>query len=62
MTGCYYKVRQLLQSVTVITKWDVTNVQILKDIATQIFKEAGFVLHKWHSNFSELEENNPEQS
>ena len=62
MTGCYYKVRQLLQSVTVITKWDVTNVQILKDIATQMFKEAGFVLHKWHSNFPELEENNPEQS
>ena len=24
MTSCYYKVRQVLQSVTVITKWDVT--------------------------------------
>ena len=26
VTDCYYKVRQLLQSVTVITKWDVTTV------------------------------------
>ena len=40
----------------------VTDVQTLKDTATQIFKEAGFVLHKWHSHFPELEENNPEQS
>ena len=24
MIGCYYKVRQVLQSVTFITKWDVT--------------------------------------
>ena len=24
IAGCYYKVRQTLQSVTVITKWDVT--------------------------------------
>ena len=40
----------------------ITNVQTLKDTAIQIFKEAGFVLHKWHSNFPELEENNPEQS
>ena len=24
VTGCYYKVRQILQSVTVLTKWDVT--------------------------------------
>ena len=39
----------------------ITNVQTLKDTAIQIFKEAGFVLHKWHSNFPELEENNPEQ-
>ena len=28
----------------------ITNVQTLKDTAIQIFKEAGFVLHKWHSN------------
>ena len=26
--GCYYKVRQVLQSVTVITKWDVTPLQM----------------------------------
>ena len=39
----------------------VTDVQFLKDTAIQVFKEAGFVLHKWHSNFPELEENNPEQ-
>ena len=26
VTGCYYKVRQLLQSATVTTKWDVTSV------------------------------------
>ena len=26
MTGCYYKVLQVLQSVTVVTKWDVTYV------------------------------------
>ena len=39
----------------------ITDVQTLKDIAVQIFKEAGFVLHKWHSNFLELGENNPEQ-
>ena len=24
VTDCYYKIRQVLQSVTVITKWDVT--------------------------------------
>ena len=28
----------------------IMDVQTLKDIAVQIFKEAGFVLHKWHSN------------
>ena len=28
----------------------ITNVQTLKDTAIQIFKEAGFVSHKWHSN------------
>ena len=27
VTGSYYKVRQVLQSVTVITKWDVTAAQ-----------------------------------
>ena len=37
-------------------------VQTLSDTAIQIFKEAGFALHKWHSNFPELEENNTEQS
>ena len=35
---------------------------ITEDTSIQKFKEAGFVLHKWHSNFPELEENNPEQS
>ena len=35
---------------------------IIEDTSIQKFKEAGFVLHKWHSNFPELEENNPEQS
>ena len=40
----------------------ITDAQTLKDTATQIFKKAGFVLHKWHSNFPKLEENNPEQS
>ena len=39
-----------------------TEVQTLKHTAIQIFKEAGFVLHKWHSNFPELEENNSEQT
>ena len=24
MTDCYYKVRQVLQSATIITKWDIT--------------------------------------
>ena len=27
VTDCYYKVRQVLQSVTVITKWDVKPVK-----------------------------------
>ena len=40
----------------------ITDVPTLKDTAIQIFKEAEFVLPKWHSNFPELEENNPEQS
>ena len=29
----------------------------LKDTTTQIFRAAGSVLHKWHSNHPELEEN-----
>ena len=46
-----------------ITEGDkITDVQTLKDTAIQTFKEAVFVLRKWHSNFPELEENNPEQS
>ena len=46
-----------------ITRGDeITDVQVLKDTAIQVFKKAGFVLHKWRSSFSELEENNPEQS
>ena len=40
----------------------ITDAQTLKDTATHIFKKAGSVLHKWHSNFPKLEENNPEQS
>ena len=28
MTDCYYKVPQVLQSVTVITKWDVTKIKL----------------------------------
>ena len=46
----------------IITGGDkITDAQFLKDTAIQVFKEAGFVLHKWHSNFPELEENNPKQ-
>ena len=46
-----------------ITEGDkITDVQTLKDTAIQTFKEAVFVLHKWHSNFPGLEKNNPEQS
>ena len=46
-----------------ITEGDkITDEQILKDTAIQIFKESRFVLHKWHWNFPELEENNTEQS
>ena len=30
VTDCYYKVRHLLQRMTVITKWDVTNYMYLK--------------------------------
>ena len=46
-----------------ITEGDkITDIQTLKDTAIQIFKEPGFVLHKWHSQFLELEGNNPEQS
>ena len=40
----------------------IKDVQTLKDTAIQTFKEPGFVLHKWHSDFPELEENHPEQS
>ena len=39
----------------IITGGDkITDVQILKDTTTKIFKEAGFVLYKWHLNFFEL--------
>ena len=41
---------------------NVTEVKSLKDTATQIFREAGFVLHKWHSNHPELEENDSAQN
>ena len=45
-----------------ITRGDkIIDVQTLSDTAIQIFKEAGFTLHKRHSNFPELEENNTEQ-
>ena len=40
----------------------IIDVQTLKGTAIQTFKEAGSVLHKWHSNFLELEGNNSEQS
>ena len=40
----------------------VTDVKILKDTAIKIFKDAGSVLHKWHSNCPELEESDPEQN
>ena len=39
----------------------IKDVQTLKDTAIQTFKEPGFVLHKWLSDFPELEENHPEQ-
>ena len=39
-----------------------TDVQILKDAAIKTFKQTGFALRKWYSNFSELEDKNPEQS
>ena len=59
-------VKQIIENLYVddlITGRDkITDVQILKDTLIKIFKGAGFVLHKWHSNFPELEENNPEQS
>ena len=46
-------VKQIMQDLYVddlITGGDkITDVQTLKDTAIQIFKEAGFVLHKWHS-------------
>ena len=29
VTGCFYKVRQVLQNAAVIAKWDVTSVNIL---------------------------------
>ena len=41
---------------------NVTEVKSLKDTPTQIFREAGFVLHKWHSNHPELEENDSAQN
>ena len=41
---------------------NVTEVKSLKDTTTQIFREAGFVLHKWHSNHPELEENDLAQN
>ena len=34
----------------------------LKDTTTQIFRAAGSVLHKWHSNHPELEENDSAQN
>ena len=41
---------------------DVTEVKSLKDTTTQIFREAGYVLHKWQSNHPELEENDSAQN
>ena len=42
-----------------ITEGDnISNVKLLKETATQVFKEAGFVLHKWHCNCSKLDETN----
>ena len=42
-----------------ITEGDnISNVKLLKETETQVFKEAGFVLHKWHCNCSKLDETN----
>ena len=41
---------------------NVTDVKFLRDTAVQIFREAGFVLHKWHSNYTELEDNCSQQN
>ena len=40
----------------------MTEEKSLKDTTTQIFRAAGFVLHKWHSNHPELEQNSTEQT
>ena len=41
---------------------NVTDVKFLRDTAVQIFREAGFVLHKWHSNYTDLEDNCSQQN
>ena len=33
----------------------ITDIQTLKNTAIQILKKSGFFLHKWHSNFHDLE-------
>ena len=40
VTDCYYKVCQLLQSVTVITKWDVTEYVEQNETSTEASSEA----------------------
>ena len=37
----------------------MSNVKTLKETFFQIFKKAGFDLHKWHSNCDRLEEIDP---
>ncbi|KAK3742407.1 hypothetical protein QZH41_020716, partial [Actinostola sp. cb2023] len=39
----------------------VEEAKLIKDTATEIFDKAGFTLHKWHSNATELDPNNEQQ-
>ena len=43
--------------VDVLITWcdKITDIQTLKNTAIQILKKSGFFLHKWHSNFHDLE-------
>ena len=38
------------------TRGNLESAKTFKENIAKIFNEAGFKLHKWHSNFGELEE------